>query len=353
MVVAGVHGREGELNVEILDGRLEERYEDFVRSFPGSLLYYSSRFKGLLVQLLGCAEEYLVAVERGTICGIWPLLYITRGSQRVYNSLPFYGSNGGPLATSRAASLSLVDAYNEIATSAGTLSSTMVANPFVTQDLSAVACNFNDRRIGQFTPLALEGDPWQVILGEAEASARRNVRKALRTGIEVERDDCALEVLRGIHQANMDAMGGKAKPESFFSLIPQYFDSGTDYRVYLAKMHGRVVAGLLAFYFNRTVEYYTPAVDHEYRSSQPLALLIITAMSDAADRGYQTWNWGGTWLSQTGVYRFKRKWAARETEYFYYTQVNELSILDLSREEISETFRGFYVVPFSALKQGG
>ena len=34
-------------------------------------------------------------------------------------------------------------------------------------------------------------------------------------------------------------------------------------------------------------------------------------MASAAKRGMTRWNWGGTWLSQDGVYRFKKGWAGR------------------------------------------
>ena len=40
------------------------------------------------------------------------------------------------------------------------------------------------------------------------------------------------------------------------------------------------------FYFNQTVEYFTPAIDSKYRSLQPLPLILITAMTDASIRKY-------------------------------------------------------------------
>ena len=110
------------------------------------------------------------------------------------------------------------------------------------------------------------------------------------------------------------------------------------------------MAGLLLLYFNKTVEYITPAIDADYRSLQPLSLILVEAMTDASRRGFIWWNWGGTWNTQMGLYRFKKKWGALERGYDYYTQLNDLSILEWSREKILEAFPNFYIIPFSALK---
>ena len=136
-------------------------------------------------------------------------------------------------------------------------------------------------------------------------------------------------------------------------MVPRHFRPGQDYDLYVARREGAVIAGLLIFYFNRTVEYFTPAVAEEFRSTQPSALILITAMMDAGRRGFERWNWGGTGESQTGVYRFKKKWSAQERYYHYYTQLNDSSILDWSRGDIFSAFPNFFVVPFSALAAGG
>jgi lipid II:glycine glycyltransferase (peptidoglycan interpeptide bridge formation enzyme) len=123
--------------------------------------------------------------------------------------------------------------------------------------------------------------------------------------------------------------------------------------VYVALLDGEVVAGLLVFLFNGTAEYFTPAVHHDHRSEQPLALLLLEAMAAAAARGCRRWNWGGTWSSQDGVYRFKRKWGARDGRYRYYVQINDESLLDAAPDELRARFGDFYVVPFSALRSSG
>jgi hypothetical protein len=76
-------------------------------------------------------------------------------------------------------------------------------------------------------------------------------------------------------------------------------------------------------------------------------------MVDAAKRGFEWWNWGGTWRSQKGVYGFKKRWGTGEFPYYYYTRVYDQKLLQCSKEEIIREYPYFYVVPFDVLSGRG
>ncbi len=341
------------MKIQELSHQLVQQYDEYLLSKECSLFYYSSKYRDFIKKLLGCEEEYLLAMEDDTIQGILPLMYIQVHPWRVYNSLPYYGSNGGILADNEKAYNELLNAYNEVAHSRSTLSSTIITNPLIEKSLHGVVHDYTDYRVGQLTRVSGTKDDWEKLLDRIESSARRNVKKALRKGVTVEVDHNQLGHLCDMHRKNIQAIGGMPKSDEFFKLIPQYFAPGQDFNLYVARLDGIVVAGLLIFYFNETVEYFTPAIDSEYRSNQPLSLIILTAMTEAARRGFKWWNWGGTWPSQIGVYRFKRKWAAIERRYYYYTKLNDCSILQWPRDRILKTFPNFFIVPFSALNSVG
>src|SRR5262249_37902883 len=96
-------------------------------------------------------------------------------------------------------------------------------------------------------------------------------------------------------------------------------------------------------------EYVMPAVDEGARDLQPSAALIWRAMTDSTARGIRIWNWGGTWRSQDGVYRFKRKWGAQERRYTYFVTINDRSLLTHSAAELSDAYPGFFTVPYALL----
>ncbi len=341
------------MRVDVLQPTQREAYDQFLLEHPWSLLYYGSRYKDFLKALLGCGEEYLVALEGDAIRGVLPLMYMENSAGRVYNSLPYYGSNGGIVADEPAAKALLLNAYTAIAHSGRTKSSTVIGNPLAQDEAISVDYNYIDHRIGQFTSLVFQGDIMEGLMARIDASARRNVKKAFREGVTVEVDHTQMGRLREMHQENMRSIGGLAKTDEFFTLVPEHFQPRQDYDVYLAKWEGQIIAGLLVFYFNRTAEYFTPAVVGDNRTVQAMAPILATAMTDAARRGFQWWNWGGTWLTQEGVYRFKKKWGAIEQNYTYRTQLNDASILGWPQEKILKTFPNFYVVPFSALTKEG
>lgn len=339
------------LRIEKLRPGLEEEYDGFLLGRPETLIYHCSKYRGFLKELLGCADEYLLAVEGDSVRGALPLMYAEREGARVYNSLPFYGSNGGIVGDDPRARRELAAAYAERALDAATVSATVIDNPFAgSNGGDALPQNLADYRIAQFTRIAFASAHREQVASVIDASARRNVAKAAREGVTVEVDHTQMDRLREMHQENIAAIGGMPKDERFFRLIPEHFAPGRDFDLYVAKREGRVVAGLLLFYFNRTAEYITPAIDSEHRSSQPLSLILIEAMADASRRGFEWWNWGGTWESQVGVYRFKKKWGARERRYDYHVQLNDASLLSWPREKILRAFPNFYVAPFSALR---
>ncbi len=338
------------MRVEELRAPEEPQYDEFLRGREEALVYQSTKYKRFLRELLGCEERYLVArSEDGQIRGVLPLLWTGADGARIYNSLPFYGSHGGVIADDDETTRTLLDAYAAIATARGTRCSTVVANPLAPEPPAEPIHNLSDERVSQVTPLpAPHADPEAVILDGIDSSARRNVRKAREHGITVSVDHHEMDELRRLHQANIRALGGLPKSDDFFACLSRHFRPSADYDIYVARSGSLVVAALLVLYCNQTAEYFTPAVDPEFRSWQPLAPILVTAMAAAATRGLRYWNWGGTWLTQEGVYRFKRKWGARESRYSYYVQLNDRELLRRSPAEVMAAHRHFYVVPTAA-----
>jgi CelD/BcsL family acetyltransferase involved in cellulose biosynthesis len=332
----------------------EAGYATFLAGREDGLLYHSLPYRDLLVEHVGAEPEYLLALEGGEVRGALPIMWGGDAEARIANSLPYYGSHGSVLADDDGARDALLAAWNERATDPGTAAATLVTNPFSSWSLPEPVHGLTDVRINQATSLpgAAEADD-EAILALVDSSTRRNVRKALRLGIEADVDATELRALCSIHQANMADIGGLAKSWDFFASVARHFAEGAEFDVYVARLGGRVIAALLVFWHNVTAEYFTPAVDHDHRSDQPLAAILLRALGDAARRGMRWFNWGGTWESQEGVFRFKRKWGARAVRYQYFVQVNDRGLLHESPERLRERFGHFYVAPFSALEPKG
>jgi len=343
------------LTITKLAGVGNQQINDYLLLNERVLLYSNYRFIGLITEHLDAESSWLMAWRDGELVGVLPYIYKFGPLGPVFNSLAYYGSNGGIIQhkPDYEAKAGLVNAFYEEASVHNACSATLITNP-LEQDADfynkAVDYNFRDERIGQFTcfdRISSESD----LLKLFDEPRPRNIRRALKEGIKVEksRDVKTIDFLFSTHQQNINAVEGLPKDKSFFEQISTHMQQH-EWDVFIASLHGKPIAGLLLFYFNRTVEYFTPVIVEAYRSSQPLALIIYYAMLDSVDRGFKYWNWGGTWLSQGGVYDFKKRWGTIDYPYYYYTKIFNSSVLDQCIPYFLEHYKGCYVIPFDQLK---
>ncbi len=327
-----------------LDHDREEVFERYVSESPTALFYHSSRFRDFLVGLLGCEPRYAVAVEGSDVIGVLPLMAADGPYGTVLNSLPYFGSNGGVLASHPEAAAALMGWYEAELGRADVATGTVIGNPLDPSASPIPPHDLEDCRVGHITEL-----PEASI----DSSARRNVQKALRSGVEVEVENDGFPILEALHTEGMAAIGGRAKSSDFFAKVAQHFRPGDDYNLYVARIEGIEAAALLLFYFGSTVEYYVPATAAAFRSVQPMAAILRRAMDDAAARGFRRWNWGGSWTEQESLIRFKAKWGGHQQVYRYWTKVQRPDLLSAPAGELLASYPGFYVVPFSALASSG
>jgi hypothetical protein len=337
------------LRVVRLDDGFRPDYEQFVQSLNTLTVYSTWEYRSFLLDLMGCSGDYLGAVDdKGSLLGVWPLMERTGKFGRVINSLPFFGSYGGPLGVNSAAIEALTIEFNSTVARSDVAAATVVENPFDPMQVS-VPHDFLDGRIGQFTSLDLGEDAKETLFSRIDPTARRNLRKAEKSDVEVEIDNGAMRELEDIHKENMDAIGGRRKSEAFFELLPRHLPAGRMYNLYVARHGKRAIAALLVLYAGKVAEYFIPATRLDERARQPSALLLFHAMIDAHRRGFLIWNWGGTWMSQEGVLQFKRKWGAQDRPYRYFVKLNNKDVLSAGRDELLSEYDNFYVVPFDKL----
>lgn len=328
--------------------------DEFVLSQRASLIYTSESYIRLISNETRSEPYWIVSADSSGIRAVMPVVVKNGRFGPVVNSLAYYGSNGGIVSRGNdpEAKLATLSAYVEFCESVGACASTVITNPLL-DDIDFYQKNLPhdllDERIGQFTYFPEDQDG-MTLLSQFEDPRPRNIRKAQRLGVQctVSQSQDALGFLHATHEQNILSIGGLPKKLAFFQGVFQTFPREA-WKVYIAEHNGERVAALLLLYFNRTVEYFTPCVVQKYRSLQALPLLIFQAMSEAMSEGYLRWNWGGTWLTQDGVYAFKKKWSTTDLPYKYFTRLYSQSVKAATREELLEEYSGFFVLPFSVL----
>lgn len=348
------------MRIERLSPAHEADYERLNRCQDG-LIYGSLAYRAFLKSILPDAEDtYLLAFEGDRLAGALPCFIARKPQGAIINSLPFYGSHGGvlfaPNSDEDATARALLDALDGLARAEQALSVTLISNPLhanSTLHSNYFGAQFTDDRIGQFTPLPA-GANAEEIMQACHSKTRNMIRKGQKSGFVIRHDGSeeALRHLWKLHQENMSAIDGIAKPWEVFAAIRTNFVYDRDYRVLVAEKDGTVAAALLVFFYNLTAEYFTPASLAAYRSEQPLSLLIFEAMQDAAHRGCTRWNWGGTWPTQHGVYLFKSRWGTQDIPYRYFIREypEHGSLRHRARTDLLRDYQYFYTIPFSVLE---
>ena len=327
----------------------------FLQHCPSALLYATPHYVNHVGNHLNAQGGWLAVRDQGSLCAILPFLVKSGPLGSVYNSMAYYGSNGGvvqvgaDLDTKRA----LVQHFYALAEENKAASATLITNPLEKDTdfyMQYTPHDLRDERLGQITHFPVNGDP-EKLIDLFDDPRPRNIRRSIKGGVRIVRaqDEQAMDFLYKTHEENMRAIGGLAKRRDFFDILSASF-AAQEWEIYMAYLEDHPVAALLVLYAGKTVEYFTPVVVEQYRSTQALTLCIYTAMQDAMRAGYAHWNWGGTWLTQDGVYDFKKRWGTAEYTYYYYTKIYNSALYTQSRAQLLGDYEGFYVLPFSALK---
>ena len=349
-----------QFEIKLLEDKNESEYEEFLKKCDSALFNHSIKYRNFLSSILqNSYSKYFCFYLKGQLEAVLPVFIKESNLGKVVNSLPYYGSHGGILKSSKFKkdeNTTLFNQVNDLCNEFDAISCTIVESPtdYYKSSYSLLKAEMIDNRIGQITRFP-NIDNFQnyrdTLLYSYHPKTRNLVRKGIKGDFEISHNGNweSFVILYKMHCENMESIDGKAKELSAFEAIYKGFIYDEDYRIYQAKKNGIVVASLLLFYYKNTVEYFTPTIRKEFRNQQPLSALILQAMYDAViEKNAQSWNWGGTWLTQSGVYHFKSRWGAKDYPYRYHIKTSsELNnLLKIERKDILREFKDFYVYPF-------
>lgn len=324
------------------------RFDSFICRFENSLLFHSTKYLNYVSKHISADNRYIVNVNSsGDVLAGISICEKTGEFGVVANSSAYYGSNGGILFTNPQAAVELAKYLKERLTNHGAY--TFIESPYLNQGFyNESEFDYTTSRITHINHLGRIKSEDDLFAGY-HFKTRNVVRKALKSGFELAENSENIAELYRIHVENMLAIGGKAKTEVFFTGLPNVFAPGKEYKIFYAVKDGETAAAVLLFYFNNTVEYYTPVINQKFRNLQPLSFLIHNCMLLSAKAGFKYWNWGGSWSSQEALVRFKERWGGEVMSYRYFTKINNQDILKASPKLLDHNYSGFFVAPYEAL----
>jgi hypothetical protein len=307
----------------------------------------------------GVTPYYIIARENKQIVGVLPSMLIKGKYGPVLNSMPWFGSNPGVIADNFEVEAQLIESFMNIARWTECLSATIISRPFQNIIIyQAFDWTHFAVRIGSITELPEYVDDEQFyadLMKKLHIKTRNQLRKSIN-GCEAVANDSILmssfNFLSKTHRENMEAIGAPVKCREFWALYEKFtFNVDYDLLVAYEREDYDKSAALLTKYFNKTVDYMTPAILKEKRSLNPLHTLIYHAMKEAAKRGFKYWNWGGTMpTGMEGVMRFKKRFGSDQGEYIYFTKMFRAMPAEATKETLLAEYPYFYVFPFDELE---
>lgn len=349
------------------------QYDSLVSFSRTTTISHTSQFVEFISDYLDADTSILGVYEDDKLRGALPLVVSEHTYGNVINSLPYYGSWGGPVLdpnlnpTNKDRIRSqLFTGLDEFAAAEDCILSTIVRTPLDPAPVKyeeVIDFDYRDERVGQITQLPVVGKNETrdaILYNTFQKSCRTAVRKAEREGVEIKTTDSPgseLDAVYDIYMANMlekgyekvyTDEGGTIKRKKELADILQTFETS---QLRYAIFDGNIIMGILEIWTDDVIDYFMTAIDSEYRNSYATNLGVFTGMKWGIETGKKYYNFGGTWKSQNGVHQFKKQFGAIDWEYYYYITAHDNidHIIEQDSEALSEAYPGFYVLPYSEL----
>jgi FemAB-related protein (PEP-CTERM system-associated) len=160
---------------------------------------------------------------------------------------------------------------------------------------------------------------------------RNQIRKAERSGLKLQWGSDQGDALYDIYAKNMGRLGTPVHSPKFFTAILANLGEHAD--VLTVRLKDRSIGAMLIIKNKDTWSDPFASCLREFNSMNPNMLLYWEALRTAAEAGAESFDFGRSHIN-SGTYRFKKQWGAREIALNYYSY--------LKGEMISSASTNFY-----------
>lgn len=329
-------------------------YEKFLKKNYESTFYQSLKHLEFLREVLNSEPFFITVRENNNLTGVLPFFEKNSSLGKVINSLPFFGSYGGFVSDKFSVRKKILETLNNYNIENDILSSVIIENPFTNyHEIYEEYYKFNLKESRRIQCIDLEEKNEEIIWNSFEQRVRRAVRKAQKNNVKVQKlipNEEGVSNFFQMHKKEMEAKNGRVKPPEFFKHLKNSFTPNENYDIFCASINDKDIAYLLVFYFNLYTEYYMPAYDSDFKSTQVTSALLWESIKTSLDKKIKYYNFGGTWKNQPELYLYKRGWAAEECDYNYYIFGNLERAQKAGLKEIKKNYPYFYVFSYEQIQ---
>lgn len=286
----------------------------------------------------------------------------------VINSSPFYGSHGGFFTARNFTVLSHEAAsMHEVVNwlMRGAVSSvTIIENPYCSTAeasrnsalIDILKANHNIsyeivQRLSYRKRTEYINDT-DELMASYHPKTRNCVRKYLKSESNIKTYDMqspffedALGWLAMEHIKAIEAKDGVAKPLSYFTDLKKKYRRDR-FEIRICYLDGDPVGGLLNFKTENQIEYWTPVVTETGKKINAIYGLIHNTLEDIVGKKASFLNFGGSWVSQNDLQRFKERFGSEVREYNYHCFVRNEILTKKTSKDLLTAYPYFFVRKF-------
>jgi FemAB-related protein (PEP-CTERM system-associated) len=310
--------------MECADYRGEARHwDEFVSRHAAGTFFHLSAWRQILAQSFGFEPIYLCARNADSIRGVMPLFLVKSllfGRSLVGMPLGVYG---GPIAVDDQAAHALIETATNLARRHAVGYLEIRGNPHSGSPFDAnLNCGAWSRKDIYSVFLSEIAPTDEENLARIPRKQRRMVRQGEKHGLTARFDNDGLRVFYDVYAESVRNLGTPVYAYRYFENLLAAF--GERCKVLLIEYRGKVISGVLSFFYrDQVLPYYAGALK-EYQHLAPNDFMYWQLMKHAAASGYKVFDFGRS-KEGTGPYHFKRHWGfePRPLPYWYYSPKGE------------------------------
>lgn len=331
------------MNSEIINPIDYPDWNQQISNVEGANIFHTSNWAKVLFDCYGYEPKYFCSIENSAVTNLIPLMeissYIT-GKRGV--ALPF-SDQVEPLVSEpytfnelfrSIVSFGQEKKWKNVVFHGG--NGFFNAEPYITYIASGIEIN----------------DSYGTLHDGLKSSTRRNIKKALRSGLSAniyQTKESVTDFYR-LNCLSRKDHGLPPQPFHFFAEIGiDIISKGAGF-VCLAMLKNIPIAGVVFFYFNKKAIYKYGASDRRYWQFRPNDLAMWEAIRWCAENGIQYIDLGRTDIDQTGLLQFKRNWNSIEKELNYYKFSLQKNAFISDKPKIRSSYPFFQKLPMPLLR---
>ncbi|MFP7753827.1 FemAB family XrtA/PEP-CTERM system-associated protein [Thermodesulfobacteriota bacterium B35] len=292
----------------------EQEWNSYVRSHEYGSPFHLTNWRDAIENAFGHKSIYLEARKDGKISGILPLIHVRSILFGNILSSVAFAAYGGILADDR-------DTFEVLVREAKKISKEYNTDYVDLKFLSNPCCDLpsTDIYVTFIKELSADND---ANLKAIPRKQRAMVRKGIKSGLKSIVSKDRLDDFYGIFAVNVHRLGTPVYSKKWFKALLDAY--GDEAEILVVEYEGKVISGVMSFYYGDTVLPYYAASLIEYRKFAPNDFQYWDLMKRAVDRGCRYFDYGRS-KKGTGQYSFKKHWGFEPKQLHYRYILNKIS----------------------------